>query len=267
MNRSKHIFIILVFAALISSCERDKPSDNGVTTPPVQAPLTPPENFTGLFFATNGTLTLQMNHVFGGQALRANPSPFVVAATAANDTVTVTDLVYYVSHIKLTKSDNSVINLKNNHLLNHATGRTAITVNVPAGHYTRMEFLLGVDSVNNHSGLQDGDLDAANGMFWTWSTGYIFYRVIGRHSASNTAFVYHIGGLQNLINISFDLNAYAINKNNIAISCKHDLATFFNSPNVIDLKTMVNQVHTATNPIIPSLTANMAGMFSITSIQ
>jgi hypothetical protein len=39
--------------------------------------------------------------------------------------------------------------------------------------YNRLSFVIGVDSARNVSGAQTGALDPANGMFWTWNTGYI----------------------------------------------------------------------------------------------
>lgn len=259
------IFFFLLLSAAFVACGPDDDVDapNNQQPTPTQ-PITPPDGFSGLFFSLNGTMNLSFQHMFGNAPFQLAPTQYI---TNANDTLVFTDLVYYVSHVRLTRADGSILNLQNNHLLNHQTARTNFTLNIPQGHYTKLDFLLGVDSVNNHSGMQDGDLDPANGMFWTWNTGYIFYRIKGRHSAANTAFVYDVGGLQNLVNVSLDLNAYQINKTAVSFTLKHDLARFFNSPNILNLREIPNQVHTANNVILPTITANMRQMITIQSIQ
>jgi hypothetical protein len=262
MNKNTILFLTL-FGTLLIGCKPDEDKPTNQQPAPTQS-ITPPENFRGLFFSLNGTLNLSFQHTFGNSTFQLAPTQFI---TNANDTLVFTDLVYYVSHIRLTRADGSILNLQNNHLLNHQTGRTSFTVNVPQGHYTKLDLLLGVDSVNNHSGMQEGDLDPANGMFWTWNTGYIFYRIKGRHGTANTAFVYDVGGLQNLVNISIDLNAYQVNKTAISCTLKHDVAAFFNTPNMLNLRQITNQVHTATSPILPTITANMRQMITIQSIQ
>jgi hypothetical protein len=68
---------------------------------------------------------------------------------------------------------------------------------IPAGDYNRVDFLIGVDSLRNFSGLQTGALNPSNGMFWSWSTGYIFVRVEGTSPQSETGlFMYHLGGYE-----------------------------------------------------------------------
>jgi len=65
--------------------------------------------------------------------------------------------------------------------------------------YNRIAFTIGVDSAQNVSGAQTGALDPANGMFWTWNSGYIMAKLEGNSPVSNVAnqlFEYHIGGFR-----------------------------------------------------------------------
>jgi hypothetical protein len=74
-----------------------------------------------------------------------------------------------------------------------------LTITFSGGNYDRLNFIVGVDSLRNVSGAQAGALDPANGMFWTWNTGYIFAKFEGRSPASTApfnAFTFHIGGFR-----------------------------------------------------------------------
>ena len=68
---------------------------------------------------------------------------------------------------------------------------------------TQLIFTLGVDSIKNTTGIQSGVLDPANGMFWTWRTGYIMARMQGTSPSANTAgkrFSYDVGGFESPYN-------------------------------------------------------------------
>jgi hypothetical protein len=74
---------------------------------------------------------------------------------------------------------------------------TIMKMLTPKGSYTSLCFTLGVDSVDNVSGANAGDLDPAKGMYWAWNSGYIMAKLEGTSSACGTlhhAFEYHIGG-------------------------------------------------------------------------
>ncbi len=58
-------------------------------------------------------------------------------------------------------------------------------------------FLLGTDSVTNVSGILEGPLDPLLGMYWTWNSGYINFKLEGKSNRSvlpDKSFEYHIGG-------------------------------------------------------------------------
>ncbi|MFM7709775.1 MAG: MbnP family protein [Ferruginibacter sp.] len=72
-----------------------------------------------------------------------------------------------------------------------------IQASVPAGTYHTLRFKLGVDSIDNCSGAQTGALDPANDMFWTWNSGYIFFKLEGTSDSSQAdlnRIEYHLGG-------------------------------------------------------------------------
>jgi len=63
--------------------------------------------------------------------------------------------------------------------------------------FDKVKFNIGVDSLTNVSGIFEGDLDPANGMYWTWQSGYINFKLEGTSSlcpSRKNKFYWHIGG-------------------------------------------------------------------------
>jgi hypothetical protein len=81
---------------------------------------------------------------------------------------------------------------------------TTLKLKTQTGNYNRIGFVIGVDSLHNVSGAQSGALDPANGMFWTWNSGYIMAKLEGTSPLSNqpnNLFEYHIGGFKREDNV------------------------------------------------------------------
>lgn len=56
---------------------------------------------------------------------------------------------------------------------------------------------MGIDSLTNVSGALGGDLDPTKGMYWTWQSGYINFKLEGKSQYCNTRnneFQFHLGG-------------------------------------------------------------------------
>ncbi|NJL13328.1 MAG: hypothetical protein HC913_10220 [Microscillaceae bacterium] len=92
-------------------------------------------------------------------------------------------------------------------------------------------FAIGVDSLHNHGGSQTGALDPLNGMFWTWTQGYIFVRIEGYYAHPKGAkggFVYHIGGDECYRRGRIGLENWEwIHKRHVKATLAIDLARFF----------------------------------------
>jgi len=115
---------------------------------------------------------------------------------------------FYIHGIELSNSrTNDVVRPdKNDHYLINATDASTsyITLSVPSSTYDGISFLIGVDSIRNVSGAQTGALDPAQGMFWTWSTGYIMAKLEGNSPSAqtpNNVIEYHIGGFRGTDNV------------------------------------------------------------------
>ena len=124
----------------------------------------------------------------------------VTYKNALGQAFTVTNCKYYISHIKLIDSSGNVLENKDGYYLVNEDDPDSHKIelsDVPVGAYSKISFMVGVDSIHNCSGAQSGALDPVNGMFWTWNSGYIFLKLEGKSPASKSPthlFEYHIGG-------------------------------------------------------------------------
>ncbi len=105
---------------------------------------------------------------------------------------------FYISHIHLlhnekpvwTSSENAhLIDLEDVHSLSILLPETLKKINA-------ISFALGIDSLTNVSGVMGGDLDPTKGMYWSWQSGYINFKLEGVRAENTTSrpFNYHLGG-------------------------------------------------------------------------
>lgn len=184
MKKTLYVFSLLAMFVGFSFCKKDSKTDPA----PTPAPAAP----------TTGTLSLYFEN-------RVDTLPVIFDSVYVNtngDTFTVTKLNYYISQIILTREDGSTYaEPESYHLVKHNDPATywVNIKNVPYGKYTSAKFVLGVDSARNVSGAQSGDLsqNIAGDMFWSWNTGYVFFKLEGRAPKSTDLLKkieYHIGG-------------------------------------------------------------------------
>lgn len=145
----------------------------------------------------NGKIKVEWELYAGDDRLTLNTGSYV---TAGNDTITLDKFRYYISNIKLKKADGTYFTYPRNDsyfLIDAQSAPSQIMelVGIPLGDYTEISFLLGIDSLKNYSPSAEhvGILSPDKGMYWTWNTGYIFWKLEGGFK-QNQKFVYHIGG-------------------------------------------------------------------------
>lgn len=168
------IFLSLAFISVFNiSCKKD----------PEPTPAMP------------GNITLEFEHVVGGSPLVLDAQEYT---NANGDQFKVSRFKYYISNIIFKKADGTEYKQPESYYLidESVPASKLISIkDVPAGEYTQLTFTIGVDSVRNVSGAQTGALDATNGMFWSWKTGYVFVKLEGSSPQSeNGGIVFHIGG-------------------------------------------------------------------------
>ena len=166
-----------ILALSVTSCKKDDKED----TPPV----------------TSRDVVLKFDHIWG-----PNGPAFSIGTEythpASGQQITFTTLRYYISNVVFIRPDGSEwAEPESYHIVDaSSTAKSNLIIkNVPSGEYKGVKLMVGVDSTRNTSGAQTGALDPAEGMFWSWNTGYIFIKAEGTSPDSpNGNFIYHIGG-------------------------------------------------------------------------
>lgn len=116
--------------------------------------------------------------------------------------VNVDVLRYYLSGFELRREGRVVYRQPDSyHLLDAADAESLyVSLEEPAGlEYDELRFLLGVDSTRAAGGVSGGALDPTNGMYWTWRSGYVNFKLEGTSPACparNHRFQFHVGGFR-----------------------------------------------------------------------
>lgn len=273
MLRSHFLVPLVAVIFLFSSCKKDveiKPVDS--TVPSVPTPTTPPIS-TVIVNKDTGSVVFDFKAIVNGLALSAN---FFNYKNAKGDSFSVSKFNYYIAGIKLKNENGTVFAERESYHLNkHVDGKEVFTITgVPAGTYTAIDFIIGVDSLRNVSGVQGGALDVKEDMFWDWNSGYIFFKLEGEYKAPNSnnlmPYGMHIGG--------FSGNNSNIQKCSIALSTKlitqkggtskvffhTSIDEIFNNPNIIDLESFAVIANDKVGRI---LARNYKDMFTVYKIE
>ncbi|MFD0941144.1 MbnP family protein [Pedobacter boryungensis] len=145
-----------------------------------------------------GSVTIEFENEVNGVPLVLNSQNY---KNANGDSYNISVFKYYISNIKLTKTDGTIYSIPESYVLVDASKPSSFLnsfKNIPAGDYTKISFIIGVDKERNLAGAQTGALDPALGMFWTWNSGYIFVKLEGtspQSTATNNVLTFHIGGI------------------------------------------------------------------------
>lgn len=191
----------------------------------------------------NSSLVVKILPKVGNENLSLN------AATYTNvwgEEFTVKTFNFYLSNIKINqKSTGKSFALNNQYFLFQSSRADldSLLLQIPAGTYDQIEFLLGVDSTRNVSGAQTGALDPANGMFWTWNSGYVMAKLEGFSDSAKTPnkeFSYHVGGFrvgQNALQtIKLDVSPFVLSENEkVVLQLEADVLEWFSGPNALKI--------------------------------
>lgn len=216
----KKILFLLAGVALFTSCSKN--NDN----------VEPDFNEKNL-----ATLSVEFDNIVGDRTLTLNStvSPYT---NAAGEKFTLSKVQYFISNIKVSKADGTTYTVNQDSsyfLINAADKETRFAeVRVPEGDYTKISFIVGVDSlrstmdVSKRTGVLDPSGSMEDGMYWSWNSGYIFFKMEGNSDViSNDAngdptgkkqFKYHIGGfggysaptINNIKTVTVDLTTAGI---------------------------------------------------------
>lgn len=232
MNK-KGILISTALLALFSSCKKEQ------GTLPTETEKT-------------GKVMLDFKNFAGSEVLEIQNGSYTYRNTNG-DSFRVSAYKYYLSNIRLIKSDGTEFQVPESYYLIDQSNTASFSrtlSDIPTGNYTTLKVLLGVDSTHNVSGAQAGDLDPLYGMFWTWSTGYIMAKVEGsfkQQSGSPAGMSFHLGGFTGKYSVLREVTLTLPEVLTVAeasqptIHFKSDILKWFDSPHTINFQSL-NQV-------------------------
>ncbi|MEP7278751.1 MAG: MbnP family protein [Bacteroidota bacterium] len=214
--------------------------------------------------ASAGT-TIRFRHLVGNRELKLFDKNYT---NRFGESFIVTKFKYYISGLSVTDAGGRTIRLKDSCYLVDEQDSLSKIIQLPAcGRPQSISFFIGIDSAKNTDGVQTGSLDPANGMFWTWNSGYIFVRLEGQSNVSPAPahiFGWDIGGFRYnenaLRKITLTVNKYeAFAGNTIVIDA--DILTCFDG--VHPLQISGSPVCHQPGKLAMQLADNCSTMFSV----
>jgi hypothetical protein len=212
-----------------------------------------------------GKLVLVFHHMIGKEELVLGNN----YTNVLGDTISVRKFKYYLSNFSLVDEQGKAHVLPKNYFLvdEAEAGSKIISIDIPAIKIKQIQFLIGVDSLRNVSGIQEGVLDPLKGMFWTWNSGYVMAKLEGVSPSSATpgaSFTYHVGGFRNPMNVlrtvTLDLSGTDTEKE---INITADINRWFKHSS--DMRIAQYPVCHTPGKLAVMIADNYAGMFSISS--
>lgn len=180
----KQYILLLAILTGAASCSKDN------TTP------TPDPTETGTIVLEFDNRVWQDDLILNNQQYR----------NGSGETFTISKFSYFVSNFRFITATGQVYTVPQDSsyfLISEENKSSAFhtLTNIPAGDYTQVKFMIGVDSTRSTMDIskRPGVLDPAEGaadMYWAWNSGYIFVKLEGGSPASTDAqklFRYHIG--------------------------------------------------------------------------
>ena len=245
--------VFFVFISVFTGCKKE-----------AAAPPAPDPN-------TIYPLKVTFQNKVGAQPLVLNTS----YTNAHGENYKITDFKYYISNVILVEEGGSETKLPNTYFLIDAanTSSTSFTLNTKGYRFKTVRFLVGVDSTRNVSGVQTGALDPANGMFWTWSTGYIMAKLDGTYTSGTISalnFAYDIGGFLTGENVTRQVSLSLPNALVLKSTATSELVVAADAnawfKGAYDVKLATDPVSLNPGPLAMKIADNYARMFSVTEV-
>lgn len=146
-------------------------------------------------FAQNSTI--QFCPTLNNAPLTLNSWTYI---PSMDDSVKLYTLKCYITNLIIQFEDSSYYSQADSYHLINMSDTSSLRLNlkdIPQKEIASISFIIGTDSTLNTSGILDGDLDPIKGMYWTWTSGYVNFKVEGscmKCKSRNKEFKYHIGG-------------------------------------------------------------------------
>jgi len=175
---------------------------------------------------------------------------------------------YYISHISFVDVNNKETRLPENYYLINEADSLSKIIQLPAtAALQSISFWIGIDSIKNTGAVQTGSLDPANGMFWTWNSGYVFAKLEGLSDSSHApahGLTWDVGGFRQKENavrtITLKLNNPQTSANN-TIVVNADVLKWFDA--IHPLKIAQSPTCHQPGKLAMQIADNYSNMFSI----
>lgn len=161
-------------------------------------------SFIGLFSQDRSETIITFNPILENRPIILEE---VLYYNSNKDSLLIESLRFYVSNIELLNEKETVLSLKDNYYLIDLEYPESLKIEIPTKSnisFNSIKFGIGIDSITNSKGVMGGDLDPTKGMYWTWQSGYINFKLEGVSDKCNTRknrFQYHLGGYQEPLNL------------------------------------------------------------------
>lgn len=219
--------------------------------------------------SSNGIVSIQFDNKVGNDDIQLNQ---MVYTNPTGNLYSVSMLKYYVSNIELHKIDGASYKAANYELID-VSDPSSLKFDIgelSAGQYDSITFYIGVDQLKNHNGAQDGDLDVSKGMFWTWNTGYIFFKHEGQYKNSSDqtkplVFHYATDAAYVKVKLPIDLNINGAK----TIRMGFDLNSVYSTPVNIDFNVDNNRQSTSAADAtwLGNLKGNLSDAFKVLEVK
>ncbi|WP_019039406.1 MbnP family protein [Psychroflexus tropicus] len=197
---------------------------------------------------------------------------------SAGEEFSINELKYIISNIEFEKENGDVfrypvedgyflINQENN------DSKFITLKNIPIENFKILRLGIGIDQSNYPLNGVDNFVPTAeeSGMLWSWSAGYIFFKMEGNYSVNQvqSPFLFHIGShgtnLDNykVVELSSQEPFLNLNQQNL-ISIKADLLKVFNATHDIQIQDKPDVQIDPENA--PKIAENVSQMFSLVSV-
>jgi hypothetical protein len=116
------------------------------------------------------------------------------------DTFAINSCKAYFSKFTFTYQNNKIVQIPNSYYLVDFSEPNTTEISLPISTNKTIKavsFTIGIDSATNTAGLLSGALSPMLGMYWSWQSGYINWKIEGTSPSAKTrknAFQFHIGG-------------------------------------------------------------------------
>ena len=110
------------------------------------------------------------------------------------DNFIINKLQFYISDLRFYSQNKEVLEYHKKYILIDIENENSLKISIPSNlMFDQVLFNIGIDEETNKTGAKGGDLDPIHGMYWTWNSGYINFKLEGLYN-NNNEFMFHIGG-------------------------------------------------------------------------